>query len=119
MNKTQHDEIITDRINSLVDSFLPNGAGPMNEIRFRIALNQVAQVAFREGRAYGLMNLLSADDVAEQLGVSKRRAQAIIIDRHERFGIGAKMGRDWFVHIDELEQLRPGPSGRPKGKVTL
>lgn len=104
------------RINSLVESLLPNGAGTLTETRLRTALSQVAQVAFSAGSDYALMSLLTVDDVAEQLGVSVRRVRAIAKIKHEQFGVGYKVPKtnQWLFRLSEIESLRPGAVGRPR-----
>lgn len=114
-------QVVNGKIQTLIDSLLPNGAGTMTEIRLKTALEQVAQVAFSEGKNYGLSGLLSAEEVAERLGVNRRRALFLIKERHERFGVGRMIGSaTWTVHVDELPMLQPGPvgwkKGRPRGK---
>jgi len=102
------------RINNLVESLLPNGAGTMTETRLRTALSQVAQVAFSAGESYALMSLLTVDDVAEQFGVSVRRVRAIAKIKHEQFGIGFQVANtaQWLFRPSEIESLRPGVAGR-------
>lgn len=45
------------RIQTLIDSLLPNGAGALSETRLRYALDNVAQVAFSAGHDFALSNL--------------------------------------------------------------
>lgn len=117
MDKIAHMQIIKDRIARQVEAFLPNGAGTMTETRLRHALEAVAQEAFSQGEAYALMNLLTVRDAADRLGVSYSRMRALIRNRHERFGVGMKISEGnrttWLIRESELEQLQPGPSGRP------
>lgn len=104
------------RINTLVESLLPNGGGSLTATRLRTALSQVAQVAFSAGSDYTLMSLLTADEVAEQLGVSVRRVRAIAKIKHEQFGTGWQVPgtSQWLFKPSEIESLRPGKSGRPR-----
>jgi len=104
------------KIQNMIDSLLPFGAGPITDHRLRFALEQVAQTAFSAGKSYGLMNLLTADEAAVELDVSPRRMRAIIKLRHERFGTGRQAGKVWLIHRDELDALRPGPEGWPRGR---
>lgn len=108
--------IVKQRIQTLIASYLPNGAGTMTETRLRSALEQVAQVAWQEAENDVLMNLLTVDQAAEMIGVSVRRMRAIAQVRHERFGIGWKVPGTrgtWLFRPQEIEALRPGPSGNP------
>jgi excisionase family DNA binding protein len=116
MNENDARGLYNDRINRMVDSLLPNGAGPMTEHRLRHALDQVAQVAFSAGRSYALTNILTVEQAAEEIGVSRRRMAEIIRTRHDRFGTGMRVGRSWLIHRDEIESLRPGPEGWPRGR---
>lgn len=110
------DAMINRRIDDLIDSHLPNGVGTMTEIRLRSALQQVAQVAWQQAETNVLMNLLTIEQAAEMIGVSVRRMRAIAQARHERFGIGWKVPGTrgtWLFRPEEIEGLRPGPSGNP------
>ena len=78
-----------------------------NERRIAHWLNQVAQVAYREGRNDALMGIMTAEDVAEHYHITPRRARALIRNRHERFGVGMKAGNVWFINRDELHDLEP------------
>lgn len=116
MNETDARGLYMDRINRMIESLLPHGAGPMTEHRLRHALDQVAQVAFSAGRSYALTNLLTVERAALEIGVSRRRMAEIIRTRHDRFGSGMRVGKSWLIHRDELETLRPGPEGWPRGR---
>ena len=85
----------------------PHGAGRAPHTRVLRHLEQIAQIAFRVGRNHALMGLMTAADVAEHFGVSERRARALIQNRHERFGVGMRVGNQWLVHRDELGNLEP------------
>jgi len=67
----------------------------------------VAQIAFQEGRNEALMGLMTAQDVAEHFGITGRRARALIRNRHQRFGVGMRVGHEWLVHRSELPDLEP------------
>jgi len=101
------DTIIEHSVSSVVISmpFLDDDA--IGYIDAENLLNQTAQIAFREGRNHALMGLMTAADVAAEFGVSERRARALIQNRHERFGVGMRVGNQWLVHRDELGNLEP------------
>ena len=103
-------------IENLITSLLPHGAGGITDFRLRSAMLEVANKAFEAGKTYALFNLLTADQAAAEIGVSPRRMRAIIKARHERFGVGMQFGKSWLIHRDELESLKPGEQGYPKGK---
>lgn len=54
---------------------------------------------------------LSTHDVAKMLDVSPRRVRAIAKDR----GFGRMVGNSLMFYRSDIEQLRPGPVGRPAG----
>lgn len=108
---TDLSEIIEDEIQkalkALGDTVSPALAGHV--------LRQLAQHAYTTGRDEALMNLMSVDDVANELGVSSRRARAIIQHRHERFGVGMQVGKNtWIVSRHELAMLQPDEKYRKK-----
>lgn len=107
MDKQTHQQIIENEIEKAMDSLFPHGAGQAPHTRVRRWLDQIAQVAYQKGRNNALLGLMTSDDVAEEFGVSKRRARALIKNRHERFGVGMQVGRQWVVHRDELVNLEP------------
>jgi len=116
MNEQSARSIYQQRIDSLTDSLLPNRGGSLSVARLRHALDQVAQVAFSAGQDYALLSLMTADEVAAQLGVSVRRVRAIAKIKHEQFGIGYQVPKtsQWLFRPSEIEALRPGKSGRPR-----
>lgn len=116
MNEQSTRSLYEQRINTLIASLLPNGAGTISETRLRTALSQTAQVAFSAGESYALMSLMTVDDVAEKLGVSVRRVRAIAKIKHEQFGIGYQVPNtaQWLFRPSEIESLRPGKTGRPR-----
>jgi len=116
MDRQPHFEIINDRIDRQIEAHLPNGVGNTNEIRFRQALDQVAQVAFEQGRQYALSNLLTVDDLAIMFNVTPRRIRARAQLLNDRYGTGWKVPGSrgtWLFTPEEIEIMRPGDPGRP------
>lgn len=114
-----HWPIVEHKIEQTISDHLPYGGGPMTDVRLRSALDVVAKTAWREAEAQVLLNLLTVEDVAEQLGISPRRVRAIAAHRHERFGIGWKVPGTrgtWLFRPEELDSLRPGLPGNPNWK---
>lgn len=113
------------KIDSLVNSLLPNGVGSMTETRFRHALEQVAMVAFTAGEGYALTSLMDRDEAMNAVNqrlmdngrkpISKRRFQAIARDKHDRFGVGYNVTgtNAWLFRPSEIDSLVPGDVGRP------
>lgn len=112
--------IVNDRIEKVIEEHLPNGAGILTETQLRAALEQVAHVAWTAAESHVLINLMTVEDVSEQLGISPRRVRAIAIQKHQRFGIGWKLPGNrgtWLFKPEEVAHLQPGPGGWPKGRV--
>jgi predicted RNase H-like HicB family nuclease len=57
--------------------------------------------------------LLTAQDVAAKLGVSRRRVSALAVRR----GVGRVIGGARLFATTDIEALRPGPPGRPKTRT--
>lgn len=118
------------RIKTLVESLLPNGAGTLTETRLRTALSQVAQVAFSAGESYSLTSLMDIEQALfavnqklHEIGrepISRRRLQAIARMQHDRFGVGYNVTgtNAWLFRPSEIESLIPGVAGRPRKTKT-
>lgn len=102
-------EIINNEIKKMVQS-----AGVASPAKLQHLLETIAHIAYTEGRNDALMNLMDTQQVANHFGFSLRRAQALVKNRHERFGVGMKVEGGWVVNRDELAQLTPGKPGRPE-----
>lgn len=108
MNRESYEQLTQDNINIIVQVIVPNGAGHITEHRLRAALEKISQQAFEAGRVYALMSLMSTEEAAAHYGISESRMTRIIAKRHERFGVGMKVGkRAWLVTSDELPALEP------------
>lgn len=85
--------------------------GEGDALRLRQALEIIAQRAYRLGAEEALQRLMSVEEAAKALGVSRRRINEII----RRRGRGAvRVGGTWIVY--DLEALRPGAPGWRKGR---
>lgn len=115
MDRDHYQQIVDREIETAMGTMFPHGTGRTTDTHVRHWLNTVAQRAFSQGRAWALMGLMTANDVAEQFNISERRARALIEHRHERFGVGMKVGTVWLVHCDELPQVKPDERFRPGG----
>jgi hypothetical protein len=114
------------KINTLVESLLPYGAGTMTDHRLHYALDQVAQTAFTAGQSYALLSLMTLDDALEGINrrmvadgrkpISKRRLQAIARAQHDRLGTGYQVTgtKAWLFRPMEIESLMPGAVGHPR-----
>ena len=113
MDRQAFDSLVTQDIESAVADLLPHGAGPVTDHRLRHILRRVAQQVETNARSYYLLNLRTADELAEQFNVTPRRMRAIIANRHERWGTGMKLGKSWVVSVDEVPALEPEVKHRP------
>jgi len=101
-------EIVEQEIAQILENLFPHGAGQVNHTRVAHVLNQLATVAFKQGKRHALDGLMTVPEVAEHFNISERRARALIQNRHERFGVGRKFNnRTWLIHRDELDILAP------------
>jgi hypothetical protein len=115
VDKTTYDAMTAAEIDSTIDRLLPHGAGTVTEPRLRQALDVLAQRIASNTRAYELLGIRTADEMAEEWRVSRRRAQAYIAMLHERFGVGRKIGNVWCLSAEEAGTHRPAENaGRPK-----
>jgi hypothetical protein len=109
-----YSDTVETEIRNAMDILFPHGAGQTTHHRVKHHLDTVARRAFQAGKTYALLGLMTSSDVAEHFDISERRARALIQNRHERFGVGMKAGREWLVHRDELPQLQPNDRYRRK-----
>lgn len=115
MDRNTFDQMIDQDIEQTIETYLPHGGGQMTALRLRTALRTIAQRAETAARAYYLGNLRTVDDLAAEYGVSRRRAQAIAKQQHERWGRGMRIGNAYIFSEDEMESMRPAPTpGRPR-----
>lgn len=115
MNAEQYQSLVQSEIQSTIDRLMPHGGdAAITEHRLRSALDVLAQRIANHTRAYELLGIRSSDELAAEWNVTKRRVQAHIAKLHERFGVGRKIGRDWFLSAAEAESHRPGQVGRPQ-----
>ena len=117
MDRQSHISIVEQEITKSIDALVPNGAGSVTDRRLRRELDQVAQVAFREGASYALGSLLTVEDVAERLHISGRRVRAIARNRQERgFPVGWQVPgtSQWLFRPEDLDQLTPDEKYRRK-----
>lgn len=115
MNKQSYQNLVQQEITNTIDRLLPYGGGAtITETRLRSALDALATRIASYTRSYELLGIRTSDEMAEEWGVTVRRAQAHIATLHARFGVGRKVGRDWLLSADEAERHPPRPgAGRP------
>jgi hypothetical protein len=116
MDRQIHEQVVSQVVSDAMAGLFPHGAGLPGPTRVKAALDRVAKIAFNQGRLYALTSLLTAEDVAEHFGISRRRARALIKNRHERLGVGYQVPgtSQWLVSPEELESLAPDVKYRVK-----
>lgn len=100
-------------ISQEIEKIISETATAVSPTKLKHFLQTIAQVAYREGRNDALMGLMDSQQVANEFGVSLRRAQSLLKKYHERHGGGIKIEGGWLIARDELENIRPGKTGRP------
>lgn len=82
--------------------------------RVQHLMNELAHVSAKIGAENALMGLRTIDDAVALYGGNRANMRRIARNRHERFGIGAKIGGVWLFTEAELELLEPDRTRRPK-----
>lgn len=116
MNKQTYESMIQQEIADTLTRLIPHGGGAtITETRLRAALDVLAQRIANHTRNYELLGIRTADELAEEWGVTGRQVRSVIANAHERFGVGRKVGSQWVLSADEAERYRIRPSaGRPR-----
>lgn len=69
---------------------------------------------YQAGRTDAIMELMTTEQMADELGISVRRVQVIA----KRRGVGWEIGRDRLFRQEDVEAMRPGKPGRPRRDET-
>lgn len=114
MDKAAFDQMNEQEIASTVERLLPHGAGAVTEPRLRQALAVLVARVASNTRAYELLGIRTAEELAAEWNVSRRRAQQYIATQHARWGVGRKIGNMWTLSAEEAATHRPSTTGRPR-----
>lgn len=114
MDRETYDQMNVNEIDSAVEHIIPHGAGTVTEPRLRQALTVLTQRIASNTRAYELLGIRTAEELANEWGVSRRRAQAYIATLHDPWGVGRKIGNTWCRSAEEAATHRPAQPGRPR-----
>ena len=105
--------MINDLIDNATNDILQH-CHMLEETRARYIAERIVNAAYNSGRDAALISIMDTRQAADYWNVSMRRAQAHIKNLHDRYGVGAKFGREWVITIEEAERHRPRPGpGRP------
>lgn len=102
MNRAQYEQQLERAVDEAKEII---GEGRPSPTRLNHALTVLAQRVASASRDYHLLNLTTADELAERWGVSRRAVQYTAQRRHERFAAGMKIGNKWVFDIDEIPLL--------------
>lgn len=102
MNRESYDQMVEQ---SIEEALATIGEGRPSPVRLRHALEVLSKRAASISRDYHLLNLTTADDLAERWGVSRRAVQMLAKRRHARFGTGMMIGNKWVFDVDEIPLL--------------
>jgi hypothetical protein len=110
MDRHAFQSIVYREICLALDDLLPDHAPAAQvpraalERRLEVVCERVAATA----RTYYLHGLKTVDEIAEEIGVERERLREIAAERHQRFGVGRKLGDAWVWAPDEVDVVRPG-----------
>lgn len=115
MNRQQFDQMQTASLREAVEALINlHPALAAREVRLRSLLTKLQQESASNSAGFELLNIRTAEDLAPVWRVSVRRAQAIIRNRHERFGGGRQIGRTWCLSAREWEGIEIDATRRRK-----
>lgn len=109
--------LIEQEIESALDALLRDKpGGTVTRHRLQTVLERTAQKVARYSRDDTLLNLQSSQQVADFYRVSRQSINTRAARLRKNHGsFGWEVGRGWWVFTpEEVQRLRPGPSGRPK-----
>jgi hypothetical protein len=109
------EQIVQDEVAKGLDALFGDlaGAAPLTRHRVEHVLRIVAHHAATTGGDQALLELMTTEQMAGELGVSERRVRAIA----KRRGVGWQISRGvWLFRPADVERLRPGDPWRPKAK---
>lgn len=102
MNRETYDQLMEQAI---AEAKATLGEGRPSPARLDHTLTVLAQRVAAYSRDYHLLNLVTADELAERWGVTNRAVQMLAKRRHDRFGTGRRVGNKWVFDIDEIPLL--------------
>jgi hypothetical protein len=92
-------------LNKLLPQHAPTGSVSRHDLERHLqGATERIQAAARD---YYLESLCTADDLADELGISVEHLCALAQRRYRSYGIGRKFGDTWVWTPEEVEVLRP------------
>jgi hypothetical protein len=101
--------IVNKEIRRVLDDLLPDHApaGHISRVMLERRLQGLVDHVEAAARDYYVQGLKTVDEVAEEIGVSPEHLRKIAELRHERYGIGRRLGDCWVWAADEVEVMLP------------
>lgn len=92
------------------------GAGEGQIKIVKSELERIARLSFAAGQSQSLSSLITTNDLQTKFGITKRRANAVAKNRHEKYGIGFHFSgnNQWYFNESDLPLLQPDMN-RPRG----
>lgn len=109
MNRRTFEHTVTCEIMQALDALLPQQA-PTGTISRELLQQQLQIISERvqdASRDYYLESLCTADELADELGVSVEHICELARHRFFNYGIGRKFGDTWVWTPDEVDVLLP------------
>lgn len=109
MNRHTFELTVQREIQHVLDELLPHHA-PTGTVSRELLHQQLQLVSERvevASRDYYLESLCTAEDLADELGISVEQMCELARYRFFNYGIGRKFGDTWVWTPDEVEVIRP------------
>lgn len=109
MDRHTFELTVSREIQHVLDELLPQHApaGSISRQQLQQQLQTVTERVQAAARDYYLESLCTADDLAEELGISVEHVCELARHRFFNYGIGRKFGDSWVWTPDEVETMRP------------
>lgn len=109
MDRHTFELTVSREIQQVLDELLPQQApnGMISRQLLQQQLQIVSERVQNAARDYYLESLCTADDLAEELGISVEHMCELAHHRFFNYGIGRRFGDTWVWTPEEVEVLRP------------
>jgi hypothetical protein len=109
MDRHTFELTINREIQHVLEALLPMHAptGSVSRHDLQRHLQSVSERVQAAARDYYLESLCTADDLADELGVSVAHLCELAQQRYDHYGIGRKFGDTWVWTPDEVDVIRP------------
>jgi hypothetical protein len=109
MDRRTFEQTVHREIQQTLDELLPQHslAGNVSRQELHHHLKRVSERVQEASRDYYLDGLVTADDMADELGVSVDHLRDLAQQRHFNYGMGRKIGDMWVWTQDEVDVILP------------